>query len=445
LVLCQETFTKTLLPQKQPSITGIRVRKSIYLLFILVLLIASSLVVNESALSSAEMVENSWVAKNPIPVPEGVKKAATVNGKIYVMIDSVNYEYDPATDNWTAKAAMSTPRGHFGIAVYNNRIFTFGGWEASETEVYDPATNTWETKTPLPSLVKNPHANVIDNEIYVMSMNGSYCYNIANDSWSIRSNAPHGGPQTVVDGKIYAFYGDHTNIYDPKSDSWIEGTSMPITLYQQSVCATTGVMSPKRIYLFGGVRQTFDSGTNITQVYDPKTDTWSLGEPMPTKRSSAAIAVVNDQIYVIGGYDGIYWATSANERYTPFGYGTPDPTYDGTAPEIVLKSPKNVTYYSSSITLEFSTNGSVSWMGYKLDNDTVVEVTGDTTVSGLSLGSHTLTIYATDIAGNTGASETVFFSVAESFPVVPLTSAVIVIAVVLCAGLLLFYFKKRHH
>jgi N-acetylneuraminic acid mutarotase len=421
------------------------VSKSIYLLFVLVLLIASSLVVNEPALSSAEMVENSWVAKNPIPVPEGVKKAATVNGKIYVMGSSVNYEYDPATDNWTAKASMPTPRAHFGIAVYNNKIFTFGGWEASETEVYGPATNTWEIKTPLPSLVKNPHANVIDNEIYVMSMNGSYCYNVANDSWSIRSNAPHGGPQTVVDGKIYAFYGDHTDIYDPKSDSWIEGTSIPISLYQQSVCATTGVMSPKRIYLFGGKRQTFDSGTNITQVYDPKTDTWSLGEPMPTERSSAAIAVVNDQIYVIGGYDGMYSASGANERYTPFGYGTPDPTYDGTAPEIVLKSPKNVTYYNSSITLEFSTNESVSWIGYKLDNNTIVEVTGNTAVSGLSLGSHSLTIYATDIAGNTGSSETVFFSVAESFPVVPLATAVIVIAVLLCAGLLLFYFKNRKH
>ena len=415
-------------------------------MLILVLLIASSLVINEPALSSAEMVENSWVAKNPIPVPEGVKKAATVNGKIYVMINSVNYEYDPTTDNWTAKAAMPTPRGHFGIAAYNNRIFTFGGWEASETEVYDPATNTWETKTPLPSLVKNPHANVIDNEIYVMSMNGSYCYNIANDSWSIRSNAPHGGPQTVVDGKIYAFYGDRTDIYDPKSDSWIEGTSMPITLYQQSVCATTGVMSPKRIYLFGGVRQTFDSGTNITQVYDPKTDTWSLGEPMPTKRSSAAIAVVNDQIYVIGGYDGIYWATSANERYTPFDYGTPDPTYDGTAPEIVLKSPKNVTYYSSSITLEFSTNESVSWMGYKLDNNTVVEVTGDTTVSGLSLGSHTLTIYATDVAGNTGASETVCFTMAEPepFPAALVATASAASVAAIAVGLLV-YFKKRKH
>ncbi|MCW4054384.1 MAG: hypothetical protein NWE84_05635 [Candidatus Bathyarchaeota archaeon] len=305
--------------------------KTSALVLVLFFVIASCMAV-KPAMSSTDIVENSWVAKNPIPVPEGVKEAATVNGKIYVMAGLVNYEYDPATDNWTAKAAMPTPRAHFGIAVYNNEIFTFGGWEASETEVYDPATNTWETKTPLPSLVKNPHANVIGNEIYVMSMNGSYCYNIANDSWSIRSNAPHGGPQTAVDGKIYAFYGDHTNIYDPKSDSWSEGASTPITLYKRSVCATTGVMSPKRIYLFGGVRQTFDSGTNITQVYDPKTDTWSLGEPMPTKRSSAAIAVVNDQIYVIGGYDGVYWATGANERYTPFGYGTPDSSYVSPSP-----------------------------------------------------------------------------------------------------------------
>ena len=159
--------------------------------------------------------------------------------------------------------------------------------------------------------------------------------------------------------------------------------------------------------------------------------------------------MVNDQIYVIGGYDGIYWATAANERYTPFGYGTPDPTYDGTAPEIVLKSPKNVTYYSSSITLEFSTNESVSWMGYKLDNNTVVEVTGDTTVSGLSLGSHTLTIYATDTAGNTGVSETVYFTITEPepefFPIVPVAAASVATIAVAGVGLLVYFvkFKKR--
>jgi hypothetical protein len=285
---------------------------------------------------SASTCENTWETKAPIPISEGVKEATAVNGKIYVMGGSINYEYDPATNNWTLKASMPTPRWRFGITVYENKIYTFGGWHASETEVYNPATNTWQTKTSLPSIVDYPHANVIDNKIYVLSMNGSYCYDIAKDSWSVKSNAPHGGPQTAIDGKIYAFYGDYTGIYDPKSDSWSEGASMPIPLYVPSVCATTGIMSPKRIYLFGGIHQTFDDGTNITQVYDPTTNNWTLGKPMSMARSEAAIAVLNDQIYLIGGNIDFYSVTDVNEQYTPFGYGTPDVTYQTKEPEPTL-------------------------------------------------------------------------------------------------------------
>jgi N-acetylneuraminic acid mutarotase len=297
---------------------------------ILLALLLASCFFDVATSASVSISENTWEAKAPIPVPDGVKEAAAVNEKIYVIGGSINYEYDPATNSWTAKAPMPTSRWHFGIAVYEKKIYTFGGWDATETEIYDPETNTWQTKTPLPSSEINPQANVVNDKIYVMSMNGSYCYNIANDSWSTKSNAPQGSSQTAVDGKIYRFSNNYTGIYDPETDSWSEGASMPIPLTSQSVCATTGIMSPKRIYLFGGIPQLFDFGTNSTQVYDPKTDNWTLGKPMPTARFGATVAAVDDRVYVIGGTTGMYSVTDANEEYTPFGYGTPDPSYDPT-------------------------------------------------------------------------------------------------------------------
>jgi hypothetical protein len=80
-------------------------------------------------------------------------------------------------------------------------------------------------------------------------------------------------------------------------------------------------------------------------------------------------------------------------------------------------------------------------MRYKLDASTVVELDGNTTITGLSPGTHRLTVYATDAAGNTGASETLYFSIAESFPTTLVIVASGALAIAVAAGLVV-YFKK---
>ena len=37
-------------------------------------------------------------------------------------------EYDPATDTWRARAPMPQPLDHLGVAVVNNKLYTFGGF-----------------------------------------------------------------------------------------------------------------------------------------------------------------------------------------------------------------------------------------------------------------------------------------------------------------------------
>lgn len=416
--------------------------RSAALLLALIFITASVIKVNPVSAPSA--IENTWTTKAPIPQEVGSVRAAVVNGKIYVMGGSSNYEYDPETDNWVAKTPMPTPRWHFGIAVYQNKIYTIGAWESScANEVYDPSTDTWETKEPMPTNRSGVFANVVNDKIHLIGTDSHDVYDIATDSWTSKEPPPlYQFGSVVVDGKIYTFGWNQTRIYDPISDSWSLGASPPNPVSSAGVCATTGVMASKRIYVIGGMREwIYILWSGNTQVYDPVNDTWTLGAPMLTARYGLTVAVVNDQIYAIGGAQGMYSPLSANEQYTPFGYGTPDPSYDGTPPEITLISPENKTYHKTSIPLEFSVNEPVSWMRYNLDNENFTEISGNTTLTGLSFGSHNLTVYATDDAGNMGVCQTIHFKVEEPFPTTLVIAFVTSVAVI-GVGLLV-YFKKR--
>ena len=116
-------------------------------------------------------------------------------------------------------------------------------------------------------------------------------------------------------------------------------------------------------------------------------------------------------------------------------------TIDTTPPIISALSVKNEAYSASNITLNVIVNEPVSQVSYSLDGHEKENIAGNTTLTNLPYGEHNVTVYATDKAGNTGTSETIYFSVEEPFP----TTMVITLAAsmaVLGAGLAV-YFKKR--
>jgi hypothetical protein len=203
--------------------------------------------------------------------------------------------------------------------------------------------------------------------------------------------------------------------------------------------ATTGVYAAKKIYLIGG------SGGGLTQIFDPRTGTWSTGAGMPTPRRFLSVAVVDDLLYAIGGvYEGSR-SSGVNERYVPFGYSVVPPAVSVVSPE------QNVTYAVGNVSLAFTVDRSAAALSYSLDGAANVTVKGNTTIAGLSSGAHNVTVYATYPIGNTGGSQTIQFAIApekpeepEPFPtaVVAVASAASIVAVGAC---LLFYFKKRRH
>jgi hypothetical protein len=112
-------------------------------------------------------------------------------------------------------------------------------------------------------------------------------------------------------------------------------------------------------------------------------------------------------------------------------------------PSVRLISPENTTYTSQNVTLEFTVNKQILWMGYSLDGQDTVTITGNTTLLGLSSGLHNVTIYAEDPFENIVTSETIWFSVAEPFTTAIVVASVITVAVVGFG--LLVYFKRRKH
>jgi hypothetical protein len=113
-------------------------------------------------------------------------------------------------------------------------------------------------------------------------------------------------------------------------------------------------------------------------------------------------------------------------------------------PSVSIASPENKTYDTFEVPLNFTVNEAGSQITYSLDGQDNVTAVENITLTGLSYGEHDITVYATDIAGNIGASETITFTVAkepEPFPTAIV--AVIVASVAVVGAGLLVYFKKR--
>jgi hypothetical protein len=179
----------------------------------------------------------------------------------------------------------------------------------------------------------------------------------------------------------------------------------------------------------------------LNQVYDPKRDTWTTGTTILTNRLDFNVAVVDDKLNAIGGYtlsspySGYVTASAVNEQYTPIGYGA-------VPPKIHIVSPENKTYTVNNVYLNSNVNKPTAWIGYSLDGLDNVTITGNITLTGLSSGLHNLTVYAKDEFEN-GASETVYFTVAQQSELLPVTWVAAGIVIIAAAGAApLVYFAK---
>jgi hypothetical protein len=365
---------------------------------------------------------------------------------------------------------MPTPMAYFGATVYENKIYCISS-ENGATEIYDPKTDTWESKTPLPNPRIGITANSVAGRIYVVGGDTFEfdVYDPAANSWTTKAPIPVRigsltgslGASIVFNGEIHVIgadpFSNSHQIYNPETESWRMGKQLIAGYYYASVGATAGVNAPIWMYVFGADNNlwSFFIPKLTSQGYDAKTASWMLSAPVPSGHLEAGVAVVNDKLYVVGGagagFAGALHANALVSVYTPFGYGTPDPSYspttDNTAPEIKVFSPENKSYLGIDILLNVTVSEAGAWTRYKLDGENVTEITQNTTLTSLPYGSHNITVYATDSAGNTATSQTIQFTITketEPFPTL-LAATVAAVSIAIIGISLLVYFKKRKH
>jgi N-acetylneuraminic acid mutarotase len=190
----------------------------------------------------------------------------------------------------TAAAAMApgwhalpdvpfAPIQDHAVATLESKVYVLGGFR-TDAFAYDTRTQQWSrlAAVPAPMGIHHPNVAAVDGRIYVV---GTLMRN--------------GGPETeATSGAVW--------IYDPGSDAWTTGSTMPKPAKWRGASAVAAIGS--KIYVAGGYKGRI-SGTPMPdfQVYDTALDTWQTLPDLPVARDHVMGASVGDIFYVIGGED----------------------------------------------------------------------------------------------------------------------------------------------
>ncbi len=238
--------------------------------------------------------------------------------------EGCNQENNKYEISWIKKTSMPEPLYAHTSAIIGDNIHIIGG-RGKETGgnnyhyVYNITNDSWEAKSLFPVNSSNLAAAANRSNIYVIGGNGNpeknHVYNPVNDTWDELTSMPtprqHINHSAVtVDGKIYVIGGvekrsvdgelkftisDKNEIYDPETDTWTEGTPLPTARQATAVTAIDG-----KIYVIGGSDKDWNYG-GIVEVYDIKNNSWETKTELPDSCFPSGIAVVNNKIYVISG------------------------------------------------------------------------------------------------------------------------------------------------
>ena len=195
-------------------------------------------------------------------------------------------------EGWQEVSKLPTLRVAKATAVVDDQIYLIGGINVDENlggsapplsrvDVYNPLTNTWHRVADMLTPRIGPKAAVFSTDIYVF---GGYT------RMALRNE---------LRKKIV--YKKTVEVYDTRTDTWIKKRDMPTLRRNFGAAVVDG-----KIYIIGGSVHNKQLGkqvsTGLVEVYDPLTNRWEQRADMPTKRGYINVAVVDDKIYVIGGY-----------------------------------------------------------------------------------------------------------------------------------------------
>jgi N-acetylneuraminic acid mutarotase len=205
---------------------------------------------------------NTWTNRASAPASRYGAGAAVASGQLFLIggraespVASVStvYSYNPATNSWTTRAPLLQARDTFATAEVNGIIYVIGGdinqhvvdTIIRDVEAYNPILDEWTPRAPLPSPRAGAAVATVGTRIFVIGGTGTggvrldsmLEFETTTGVWTARHSLPahRSNAQAVtVNGQVYAIGGADDSglvptidIYDPLSDSWSTGVSLP--------------------------------------------------------------------------------------------------------------------------------------------------------------------------------------------------------------------------
>jgi N-acetylneuraminic acid mutarotase len=315
-------------------------------LFSILILFNVSLVSASTDTKDSDSMESYWSTGESMSENRNEVTAVVLDDRIFAMggEDYVYGEgqkdtlevYDIARDQWIENdiPPMPLPLDHTASVIYEGKIYVVGGFlkdkvPTNKLFIYDPQKNEWQEGKSLPEPRAAMGAEFVNGILYVIGgvnasqvpINTNLAYDPKTDTWSTKAPMPtirHHLQTVVVDGKIFALGGrilgdgvrsedmeealtnfDRNEMYDPQTDSW---TILEPMLTKRSGFAAA-VPSDGNIYVFGGqgVGEGSEKAIESVEKYDPILNKWTFEKSLPTGRNGLTAVSFNDKIYVLGG------------------------------------------------------------------------------------------------------------------------------------------------
>ncbi len=249
---------------------------------------------------------------------------------------------------------------------------------------------------------------------------------------------------------------------------WVRGSNNTIMLNQITYCGVALEPSPNNTYYANYLANNLWGIDTVGSLLNPNGNESVLFQNNLVNNVYQVSTVTHYKSdYFDNGKEGNYWSNYNGSDADRDGIGDTPYTIDANRldryplmtpvnmsevpdlipewarpPSIKLINPTETDYSAGEIALDFVIDKRPTWIGYSLDGQNNITITGNTTLTNLKTGTHSITIYTTDFYQNTGASKTIDFKFSQAFPtaiVIALISAIVSVVVVY----LILYRKYR--
>lgn len=226
---------------------------------------------------------------------------------------------------------MSVGRGAINSVIVDDNIYVSNGYQesggnANFIEKYNITDNKWSVLNATLSPKKFANSETYDNKIFIFNGWGNSHLEIVDlathkvTKGAVNRSYTGNAGSAIHNGKIYVFGGSGLNgaattvfsnrfqYYDIASNTWHPLPDMP------TAREAKGKIVNDKLYVIGGFNGT---SSRLINVYDINTNRWTDQFTMPAGISGHSLAVSGNKIFIAGGYNNqtflAYFDTATNK------------------------------------------------------------------------------------------------------------------------------------